>query len=46
MTEIEIRCKKCNALLLKANTVFGTIVCRKCGHLQQIKLKDGKFVKK
>lgn len=33
----EIRCPKCNKLLLKANTVVGEIKC-KCGEIVKLKI--------
>lgn len=39
---IDIRCKKCNRLLMKAHMVNGEIKCGKCGYINTIKMYFGK----
>jgi phage FluMu protein Com len=33
----EIRCRRCQKLLLKAVVVYGEIKCQKCGYVQNIR---------
>jgi phage FluMu protein Com len=39
----EVRCKKCNRLLMKAVIVEGEIICPKCKYLQDIFHIDDNF---
>jgi phage FluMu protein Com len=38
----EIRCKKCNRLLMKAAACYGEIKCPKCGYCNEIIALDKK----
>lgn len=39
----EIRCKKCNRLLMKANSLFAEIKCPKCSYKNLIQFDKGNF---